>query len=189
MMAGGGKSSRGGKFTNRLTSESISVSRVPRDLRQGGSPQVAAEEARRGRWTLTRDRTEAKDAASEMLDRRELHARTGTVAGLGRSVGLPPAWLRIAGRWRLLAEAGSDSERISAGCAARRPRATDNGARLNGLRPDREDAVASRCPVSPDRETGGLEDIVRRPGVESRPPRPRTPRQRPGRSLRDLAPA
>src|SRR6516162_7946878 len=39
------------------------------------------------------------------------------------------------------------------------------------------------------KEPGDLADIVRRPGDDSRPPRPRIPRPRPGRSLGYLAPA
>src|SRR5262249_38043506 len=91
MLAGDGESSRGEKSPKIVTSECININRVPHDLRRGQSAQVETEGVGLSRWTLTADRTGAKNAASGMPDRREIPARPRTVAGLGRSAGRPHA--------------------------------------------------------------------------------------------------
>ena len=78
-----------------------------------------------------------------------------------------------AGPWRAAAPAPT-----TLGPAARRK--FDPTARMRYLRGVLP--LAGRYPAT-------SQDIVRRPGDESRPPRPRIPRPRLGRSLRDLAPA
>jgi hypothetical protein len=87
MIAGDGKSSRGEKFSKRVTLECLDVSRVRHDLRRGRSPQVAAEEVGRGCWTLTGDRTGVKNAEPGEVVEERIMAPRGRLPGRGSRQG------------------------------------------------------------------------------------------------------
>src|SRR5205807_1997404 len=95
MIAGDGISPRGEIFKNKIIFEYIDISGVSRDLRPGRSPQVAAEGVGRGGWTLTGERTRAKNGSSRRRDRGRFPAGGSTAVWLGVSAGRPPVGRRV----------------------------------------------------------------------------------------------
>src|SRR5262249_6540772 len=79
-----------------------------RDLRRREAPRVVAEKIGRGHWTLTGDRTGAKNVVSQKRDRSENQGRKVTDAGLGGSGKRPPDGRRIASQRRATTEVKRD---------------------------------------------------------------------------------